>query len=257
MHFPLIGKLCRQYGYRSEAKGRMVHTVCIVTVPGQAKAPTTSSDINSFYCTYDHTYEVLPKKTAGQQGVNLSGELLECRGCSMVKELRKPIARSTHTRASTLYRSRAPQQLPPIAEEGTSTAGEGASGKDASNQGEGTMEDLDSESDLDMTEVWPPVPPETREEAPAAETGDGTARVREATPQHHRSPLGGPISVAPTVAVATPAAATGPPAVTAATATTAGTFPRSWQDLRGAWRFSVSSPHLKADARGPIRGAGP
>ena len=32
------------------------------------------------------------------------------------------------------------------------------------------MEDLDSESDLDMSEVWPPVPPTTRK-APAAEPG--------------------------------------------------------------------------------------
>ena len=34
------------------------------------------------------------------------------------------------------------------------------------------MEDLDSESDLDMTEVWPPVPPATRE-VPVAEPGFG------------------------------------------------------------------------------------
>ena len=53
------------------------------------------------------------------------------------------------------------QQLPPIAEEGESTAGEGASGEGASNQGGGRMENLDSESDLDMMEVWPPVPPAT------------------------------------------------------------------------------------------------
>ena len=63
-----------------------------------------------------------------------------------------------------------PQQLPPSAEEGESTAGEGASGEGASCQGEGRVEDLDSESDLDMTEVWPPVPPSMCE-APAAEPG--------------------------------------------------------------------------------------
>ena len=34
-----------------------------------------------------------------QQGVNLSGELHECRGYSRAKGLQKPIARSTHTRA--------------------------------------------------------------------------------------------------------------------------------------------------------------
>ena len=47
-----------------------------------------------------------------------------------------------------------PQQLPPIAEEGESTAGEGTSGKGASSQGGGRVDDLYSESDLDMREVW-------------------------------------------------------------------------------------------------------
>ena len=81
MHFPLIGKLCRQYGYRPEAKGRVVETACAVIVPGQAKAPTTPTDINTFYCTYGHTHKILIKKTAEQQAVNLSEELHECWGC--------------------------------------------------------------------------------------------------------------------------------------------------------------------------------
>ena len=97
VHFPLIGKLCRQNGYRPEAKGRVVDTACVVIAPGQAKAPPTPTDINIFHRTYAH--EVLLKKTAEQQGVNFSGELHECQGCSMAKGLRKPIARSTHTRA--------------------------------------------------------------------------------------------------------------------------------------------------------------
>ena len=61
-----------------------------------------------------------------------------------------------------------PQQLPPIAEEGESTAREGASGEDASNQGGRGVKDFYSVSDLNMTEVWPLVPLATRE-APAAE----------------------------------------------------------------------------------------
>ena len=71
----------------------------------------------------------------------------------MTKGLRKPIARSTHTRADILCPSRAPEATAPIAEEGKSTAEEGASGEGASSQGAETMEDLDSESDPDMTEV--------------------------------------------------------------------------------------------------------
>ena len=99
VQFPLIGKLYHQYGYRPEATGRMVDTACAVIAPGQAKAPTTPTDINLFHCTYGHTHEALLKQTAKQQEVSLSGELHECRGCSMAKGLRKPIARSTNTRA--------------------------------------------------------------------------------------------------------------------------------------------------------------
>ena len=96
--FPLIRKLCRQYGYRPEATGRMVDTACAVISPGQAKAPITPTDINLFHCTYGHTHEALLKQTSKQQGISLSGELYECRGCSMAKGPRKPIARSTDTR---------------------------------------------------------------------------------------------------------------------------------------------------------------
>ena len=97
--FPLVGKLCRQYGYRPEAAGSIVDTACTTIAPGKAKAPTTT-DINILHCMFGHTHEVLLKKTATQQGIAYSGELHECRGCSMEKGLRKPIARSTHTRAA-------------------------------------------------------------------------------------------------------------------------------------------------------------
>ena len=99
VHIPLIGKLSRQYEYRPEAKGRVLDTACAVIAPGQVKAHTTPTDINTFHCTYGLTHEGLLKKTAEQQGVNLSGELHECRGCSIAKGPRKPIARSTYTRA--------------------------------------------------------------------------------------------------------------------------------------------------------------
>ena len=97
--FPLVGKLCRQYGYRPEAAGSMVDTACATIAPGKAKAPTTPTDINILHCTFGHTHEVRLKKTATQQGIAYNGELHECRGCSMAKGLRKPIARLTHTRA--------------------------------------------------------------------------------------------------------------------------------------------------------------
>ena len=99
MFFPLVGKLYRQYGYRPEAVRSMVDTTCATIAPGKAKAPTTPIDINILHYTFGHTHEVLLKKTATQQGIAYIGELHECRGSSMAKELRKPIARSTHTRA--------------------------------------------------------------------------------------------------------------------------------------------------------------
>ena len=99
VHFPLIGNLCRQCGNRPETSGREVDAACAVIAPGQAKAATTPTEINTSHSTYGHTHEVRLKKTAELQGVNLSGELLKWRGCSMAKGLRKPIARSTHIRA--------------------------------------------------------------------------------------------------------------------------------------------------------------
>ena len=112
--FPLIGKLCRQYGYHPEAKDRVVEAACAVIALGQAKATTTPTGITTFHCTYDYILDVLLKKTADQQGVNLSGELHECRGYSMPKGLRKHIARSTHTRAGTLCSFRAPAATSPF-----------------------------------------------------------------------------------------------------------------------------------------------
>ena len=97
--FPLVGKLYRQYGYRPEVAGSMVDTACATIPPGKAKAPTTPIDINILHCTFGHTHEALLKKTATQQGIPYSGYLHKCRGCSMAKGLRKPIARSTHIRA--------------------------------------------------------------------------------------------------------------------------------------------------------------
>ena len=137
VHFPLIRKLCRQYGYCPEAKSRVVDTACAVIAPGQAKASTAPTDINTSHCTYGHTHEVLLKKTAEQQEVDLSGELNECRGVQVPSSPPAPL-----------------QQPPPIAEEGESTAGEGASGEGASSQGGGRIQGMESESNFDnITEV--------------------------------------------------------------------------------------------------------
>ena len=65
-YFPLIEKLCLQYGYRPETKGRVVDTACAVIASGQTTDPTTPTDIDTFLCTYAHTHEVLLNKTSEQ-----------------------------------------------------------------------------------------------------------------------------------------------------------------------------------------------
>ena len=121
--FPLVGKLCRQYGYLPKAANNMVDTACTTIAPGKTKTPTTPTDINILHCTFGHTHEVLLKKE--QQGVNPSGELHECRGCSMARGLRKSIARSTHTGADTLRLSRAPAAAAPYCQRGGVYSGGG------------------------------------------------------------------------------------------------------------------------------------
>ena len=69
--FPLVDKLCRQYGFRPEAADSMVDTACATIAPGMTNAPTTPTDINILHCTFGHTHEVLLKKE--QQGVYSGG----------------------------------------------------------------------------------------------------------------------------------------------------------------------------------------
>ena len=74
-----------------------------------------------------------------------------------------------------------PPQLPPIAEKGGSTAGEGESGEGAPSQGGGRVEeDLDGDSDLDVTEVGPMLTAMWKTET--AEAGAGAGGVAEGDP---------------------------------------------------------------------------
>ena len=87
------------------------------------------------------------------------------------------------------------------------------------------MEDLFSESNFCMTEMWPPVPPVTREALTAEPGAGGGGGAGGNPPTSSVSPRRSNVGVL-TVAVAAAAAMTAAPAMTAATATTAGTFPR-------------------------------
>ena len=67
-----------------------------------------------------------------------------------------------------------PKQLPPIAEEGESTAREGESGEETSSQsGWRVGVDLDGESDLDVTEVGHVLPAIRKTQTAEARAGAG------------------------------------------------------------------------------------
>ena len=208
--FPLVGKLCRQYGFRPEAAGSMVDSACTTIAPGKTKTPTTPTDINILHCTSGHTHEVLLKKE--QQGVNPSGELHECRGCSMARGLRKSTARSTHTGADTLRLSRAPAAAAPYCQRGGVYSGGGRErgGGVKSRRKEGARRGQRVQPRQRSGGVAPGVTRNARgasgrirsrgsggaegnppTPSPAAELGAGAAGVRRTTPRHHRPPPGG------------------------------------------------------------------
>ena len=92
----LTGNLYSLYGNRVNCSTR--GDACAVLAPG--KLPNKPVvNINDYHCTAGYSHEALFCKTAKQQGVALQGKLLECKGCSMAKGLRRGIKQSTHTRA--------------------------------------------------------------------------------------------------------------------------------------------------------------
>ena len=94
--FPLTRTLYNLYGYRVDCSSR--EKACALLAPGQLPNKP-AININDCHCAAGHSLKVLLRKTAEQQGIVLEGKLLECRGCSMAKGLRKGIKQSTHIRA--------------------------------------------------------------------------------------------------------------------------------------------------------------
>ena len=91
--FPLTGNLYSLYGYRVACSTR--GDDCAVLTPG--KLPNKpAANINDYHCAARHSHEALLRKTAEQQGVVLERRLLECKGCSMAKSLRRGIKQSAH-----------------------------------------------------------------------------------------------------------------------------------------------------------------
>ena len=94
--FPLTGNLYSLYSYRVDCNTR--GDACAVLAPGKLpNKPVVNT--NDYHCAAGHSHEPLLRKTAEQQGVIFEGKVLECKGCSMAKGLRRGIKQSTHTRA--------------------------------------------------------------------------------------------------------------------------------------------------------------
>ena len=92
--FPLAENLHSLYGYRVGCSTR--EDACAVLAPGKVLKKSVINT-NDDHCAARHSHEVLPLKTAEQQGVVLEGKLLECKGCSMTKGLRRGIKQYTRT----------------------------------------------------------------------------------------------------------------------------------------------------------------
>ena len=59
----------------------------------------TKIDVNEFNIIFGHVSETLLRTTAKRLGIELTGEMHACTGCSMSKAFRKGIARETKSRS--------------------------------------------------------------------------------------------------------------------------------------------------------------
>ena len=82
-------------GYRARGD-----SACATIVPA-VKPPNidTEVDISEFHCSFGHVHRELLLETAKQRGVTLTGELHECKGCSMAKRRKELTAKTTKRRA--------------------------------------------------------------------------------------------------------------------------------------------------------------
>ena len=72
--FPLTRTRYSLFGYRVHCSSR--ENARAVLAPGQLPSKL-AIDINDYHCATGHSHEVLPRKTAEQQGIVLEGKLLQ------------------------------------------------------------------------------------------------------------------------------------------------------------------------------------
>lgn len=96
LNLPSTGQLNYLYGTRNSTERCPTEIANAVVAPGSAPLKhATPININDVQCVF----EVNLRNTAAQMGVTLKGELHGCKGCSIHKGARKPIKRSTSSRA--------------------------------------------------------------------------------------------------------------------------------------------------------------
>ena len=92
---PTVGKHDRMRACRARSD-----SACAAIAP-TVKTPNIGIEvnINEFHYSFGHVHKELLLETTKQRGVTLTGALQECEGCSMAKRRRKPIAKTTKSRA--------------------------------------------------------------------------------------------------------------------------------------------------------------
>ena len=100
----LFGPSVEKLKYLSEFRRPLDSSNFALATIAPGKIPSTSPvDINMFHTSHGHVHEKLLRSTAKQLGGVLEGSLKECEGCSVAKDLGKPIGRTTSTRADKVF----------------------------------------------------------------------------------------------------------------------------------------------------------
>ena len=100
----LFGPSVEELNYLSGfQRPRDSSSFALATIAPGTIASVSPVDINTFHTSHGHVHEKLLRSTAEQLEVFLEGSLRECEGCSVAKDLGKPIGRITSTRTDKIF----------------------------------------------------------------------------------------------------------------------------------------------------------